>query len=210
MFDECPTYLHCHKLTPQTRAGIADRARRIINNLGRTLMDLRVDAFLSPSGEPKTDESIAVQDVNDRKSRRHFIVEFAAYMQALTSIKMEGGIPRDEKRETVLALRKCPLTKLVFIGSSFPLANTWGPDGQYLTETDGWSTPLLAVLTDEDEDMLDQSIARNPSVSSRDKGQFQARFGSDLDPMLYTIASSHAETISELKFCGYGGAPMFQ
>lgn len=190
-------------------AHIADRVSRITTNFGRTLTDLRVDAMLTNAGEPSTDSAQSMHDLQSRRSRRLFITEFAAHMRVLESIKMEGGVPRDEKRETTRALRHCPLTKLVHIGASFPLGNTWGEDGRYLREHDDESVSYM-TLEEEDEDMLQRAMLWNSLTSKYNNDRFSARFGRDHEPALYTIASHHANTIRELKFCGYNGAPMLR
>ena len=49
-------------------------------------------------------------------------------MTMVTSIKIEGGVPRDERREVIRALHRCPLRKIVMIGICSPLGNTWDLD----------------------------------------------------------------------------------
>jgi hypothetical protein len=98
---------------------LATRVDAIITNLSRTLVDLRVDTMFRSRGEPQTD-SVLCPDINARISRRRFIEEFASKMAKLESIKVEGGIPRDERREVVRALHACPLQKIVMIGVTCP------------------------------------------------------------------------------------------
>lgn len=187
----------------------ADRARRVVANLGRTLTDLRVDALLTGAGEPVTDDSPPTSRVAERTSRRLFITEFAQHMKALTSIKMEGGIPRDEKRETARALRRCPLEKLVFIGASFPAMNTWGEAGEILVLVDEGFNELMPPLHEENDDMIAASASWE--LASVDlNSTFYPEFGRDHQPMLYTLASHFAPTMQQLKFCGYLGSPILQ
>ena len=64
--------------------------------------------------------------------RRRFIAEFAPHMTQLRSIKIEGAMPRDERREVLRALYACSLEKIVMIGMSSPIGNSWGHEGQDL------------------------------------------------------------------------------
>lgn len=64
-----------------------------------------------------------------RDDRRAFISEFASKMQTVEDLKIEGGIPRDERRETLRAMGACPLRKVVLIGVNSPAGNTWGLHG---------------------------------------------------------------------------------
>lgn len=73
-------------------------------------------------------------------------------MHTLRGIKIEGGIPLDERREAIRALRRCPLERLTFIGINSVLGNTWGQRGRDLAEahlTDG-----VDSLEGEDEDAI--------------------------------------------------------
>ncbi|KAF2104778.1 hypothetical protein NA57DRAFT_31310 [Rhizodiscina lignyota] len=191
---------------------IADRIRNVITNLGRSLVDLRVDAFLTTQGEPMTDDQQTAEGVEKRVQRRRFISEFAAEMRAVQSIKVEGGIPRDEKREIARALRHCPLSKLVFIGASFPLANTWGPEAIDLLAVDDGGTPYLSRLDAEDEAAIEDAVRLDPTSATTSTSRFRPSYGWTLDslPMLYTIAQHHCDTIRLLKFCGYSGCPVLQ
>lgn len=64
-----------------------------------------------------------------RDDRRAFISGFAAKMQKVEDLKIEGGVPRDERRETLRAMGACPLRKVVLIGVNSPAGNTWGLHG---------------------------------------------------------------------------------
>ena len=102
------------------RSDIADRIEAVVDNLGRTLLDLRVDMLYIGQGERQTDEFPS----STRDRRRRFISDFAARMTKVESIKIEGGIPRDERREVVRALHACPLKKIVMIGVCSAVGNT--------------------------------------------------------------------------------------
>lgn len=100
---------------------IMTRSRKLVAHLSTVLIDLRLDSCYNNHGDPVTDEgSGGVSKAQERYRRRRFIDEFAPYMRRIEHIKMEGGIPRDEKREILRALHFCPLKKIVMIGASFP------------------------------------------------------------------------------------------
>ncbi|KAK3697145.1 hypothetical protein LTR37_017641 [Vermiconidia calcicola] len=185
-------------------ADINSRVGAVIDNLGRTLEDLRVDTLYGAAGEPHS-EDFGCQDPGARERRRRFISDFAAKMTKVESIKIEGGVPRDERREVIRALHACPLKKLVMIGVCSPLGNTWGAQGRDLGESflEGESDYLEA----EDKDAVYSFGSREPARPPPDF-VFQPTYGWPAGPpMIHTIASLHADTITELKFCGYKGSP---
>lgn len=128
-------------------------------------------------------------------------------MQYLESIKIEGGMPRDERREIIRALHGCPLQKIVMIGVCSPLGNTWGADGIDI----GHSLVLdseLDGLEAEDKPAIFEIGPTKPS-SPPSEIKYDPEYGWEGSaPMLHTIASYHASTVKELKFCGYKGAPV--
>ena len=137
-------------------------------------------------------------------SRRRFIAEFAAEMRVLKSIKAEGGIPRDERREIVAALRHCPVEKLVFIGIGSIIGNTWGPRGAYYGEEMSWED--TSSLEEVDEGAIHRLGMTAPSHVPAES-TFAPSYGwREREPMLHTIVSRHGETLRELKMCGYKGA----
>ncbi|KAI9749440.1 MAG: Molybdopterin synthase catalytic subunit [Chaenotheca gracillima] len=105
----------------------------VIEDLGQSLTHLRVDTTISFIGEPETDPSLSDTGVAtglhdpftpDRHAcRQKFIQRFLPKMRNLRSLKVEGGVPRDETRAIIRGLRGCPLRKLVIIGISWPLGN---------------------------------------------------------------------------------------
>ncbi|KAK3070351.1 hypothetical protein LTR53_010615 [Teratosphaeriaceae sp. CCFEE 6253] len=188
-----------------TSPEIASRVTIVIANLGRTLVDLRVDTRYAGNGEPQS-EDWTCPNLADRERRRRFIELFASQMTKLKSIKIEGGIPRDERREIIRALHACPLEKVVMIGVCTPLGNTWGAEGRDIPE------PLdsidIEALEGEDKDSIWRYGPINPD-SLPTNFRFDASYGwPPGPPMLHTIAAYHASTITELKFCGYKGAPV--
>jgi hypothetical protein len=99
------------------------RARRVVAQLAALLVDLRLDASYGINGDSVTDGGAGdLPQMEERLRRRRFISEFVPYMIKVQSIKLEGGIPRDEKREILRALHYCPLKKIVMIGACFPVS----------------------------------------------------------------------------------------
>ncbi|KAI5209185.1 hypothetical protein E4T38_02565 [Aureobasidium subglaciale] len=191
---------------------LQNRLEHVISSLAHSLEDLRVDTVYSRSGEFKSDDSEDPLDVNRRRSRRRFISEFAARLQKLEIVKMEGGIPRDEKRETIRALRQCPLEKIVMIGVNCPIGNTWGFNGKDIgslgINEDPNDPDDFGSLEEEDSDEIVRLGTTNPDPVSRNE-VFEAEYGwPPAGPFIHTLASYHASTVTELKFCGYRGAPL--
>ena len=189
-----------HVETPDVK----DRVDRIIESLSQSIIDLRVDAEYNESGEPKTDHFSSSSTV--RTKRRLFITNFASRMQNVEHIKIEGCVPRDERRETLRALRKCRLQRIISIGVSSPLGNTWGEDGIDFDQLE--EGPLIGgdFLEAEDTDAVTR-LATSPLEQPEEP--YTPTFGwGPSPPILHTIASYHAATVTELKFCGYQGSPV--
>ncbi|KAM3422186.1 hypothetical protein BST61_g2555 [Cercospora zeina] len=74
------------------------RAAVVMDNLARNLVDLRIDVKFSDHGEPLTEEG-SLEYTLGCERRRRFISEFLPRLRKLESIKIEGGMPRDERRE---------------------------------------------------------------------------------------------------------------
>lgn len=122
------------------------------------------------------------------------------------SIKIEGGMPRDEKREIIRAMHMCSLKKIVMIGVRSTIGNTWGAEGEDVRHT--VENEELDDLEAEDEHAVFDLGVQAPQPPAPDF-TFEPQYGWDgAPPMLYTLASYHADTITELKFCGYKGSPL--
>ncbi|KAK1809591.1 hypothetical protein LTR12_016041 [Friedmanniomyces endolithicus] len=186
-------------------ADIAPRVSAVIDTLGRTLVDLRVDAMYSEIGELQSDTSDSQAHFVARRRRRRFIERFASKMTKLTSIKIEGGVPRDERREIIRALHACPLEKIVLIGVTSTVGNTWGERGEDLGEPA--SHLRISSLQGENKEAVWKYGPAKPEDIFPDFA-FEANYGWPAGPpMLNVIAAHHASTVTELKFCGYQGAP---
>lgn len=144
----------------QAHPDLQGRIDAIIERLSRTLLDLRVETLFRSSGEPRSD-NVDCPDLPARQRRRLFIERFASKMKNLESIKIEGGVPRDEKREIVRALHGCPLKKVVMIGVTCPFGNTWGPIGQHLDDH-SLSMPPVEGLEDENRDAINEYSMKAP------------------------------------------------
>ncbi|RMZ72960.1 Multidrug resistance [Pyrenophora seminiperda CCB06] len=193
---------------------VQSRSRKLVAHLATMLTDLRIDApYMTNNmsrGEPLTDDCATTEAIQQRIRRHRFIAEFAPHMRKLEQIKVEGGIPRDEKRELLRALHWCSLKKIVMIGVSFPVGNTWGAGAQRLKEVDpGQSASEIIYHNLEEEDgpgMLAAYRRRFPVPTDFD---FRPNYGwSPQAPLLQTIALHHASTVEELKLCGYNGCPI--
>ncbi|KIW07993.1 uncharacterized protein PV09_01892 [Verruconis gallopava] len=187
---------------------VLERAALVVTNLGRTLTTLRVDCYYTSRGEPQTDEDNDFEAKKLRVRRRRFISEFAAHMTKLKVLKVEGGIPRDEKRELIAATHHSPLEKIVMIGVSCPLGNTWGVNGDDLAAIDEGHLQFHGLLEPEPEEALIENT-KSDLVPATGKVPFKAEYGWPPGPsLLHSIAMHHASTLTELKFCGYNGSPV--
>lgn len=147
-----------------------------------------------------------------RDNRRLFISEFAARMEKIEYLKIEGSVPRDERRETARALRQCPLRKIVLIGANFPLGNTWGIRGEDIPPRaivdDSREAHEQGSLEDEDIQAITQFGAVAPTAPPYHE-TFLAEYGwQPSPPLIHTLAAYHANTVTELKICGFQGAPL--
>ncbi|KAJ9641344.1 hypothetical protein H2199_005314 [Coniosporium tulheliwenetii] len=174
---------------------VAQRARNAVGSLSNTLLELRVDSDYAGNGEPLTDIADDRIAVEKRTRRRRFISEFAAEMTNVQHLKLEGGIPRDEKRETIRAMHRCPLSKIVMIGVSCPYGNAGNADHWSSEEEE--NVPAIRAFTSA------------KLVTPEEGWKFTPEYGWEYGPpMLYHIATRFVQTIKELKFCGYSGAPV--
>ncbi|KAH3912261.1 hypothetical protein HBH56_123860 [Parastagonospora nodorum] len=198
------------KFYSHLRPSIELRARtgRLIAHLANMLIDLRVDAQYEGHGEAMTDGSHTLDEMHDCFRRRRFIAEFVPHMRRIESIKIEGGVPRDEKREVLRALHWCPLKKIVMIGVSYPIGNTWGAQGRNLKALDqGSSWDEIENLEEEDYGGMLESYRRGCHMLKT--FEFEPEYGWPAHvPLLQTIALHHASQVEELKICGYNGCPI--
>lgn len=186
---------------------IQSRCRKLIAHLAMVLTDLRLDTYYAGNGEPMTDDNSAIEATQQRIRRRRFIAEFAPHMRKIKHIKLEGGIPRDEKREILRALHYCSLEKIVFIGVSFPVGNTWGHQGARLRSLDAGHGDFGYDLEEEDSEGIFQAYKRRHGVP--ENFIFDPQYGwKDEAPLLHTLALHHVDTLQELKICGYNGCPI--
>jgi hypothetical protein len=118
----------------------------------------------------------------------------------------QGGLARDEKREVLRALRNCPIERIIMIGRSFPLANTWGEGAALIAELEGDTVHQFSDHFEaENMDVISASTRIEPQTARKDIA-FEPVFGWHGQPMLLTIASLFASSIKELKFCGFHGS----
>ncbi|KAF1964814.1 hypothetical protein BU23DRAFT_561617 [Bimuria novae-zelandiae CBS 107.79] len=190
-------------------AEVMSRARAVVAHLGNVLVDLRLDSFYSGNGEMNTDESREPHEREERIRRRRFISEFARHMRKIEQLKLEGGIPRDEKRELIRALHFCCLKKLVLIGVTFPVGNTWGARGVDLKQHDPHhASDATSQLEEEDLDGILASYKNGTDLPDEVSVEPYYGWHGEAPPLMLTIARHHASTIEELKLCGYNGSPI--
>ncbi|KAL9080878.1 MAG: hypothetical protein Q9157_000482 [Trypethelium eluteriae] len=184
-----------------------NRIDQIIDSLSTSIIDLRIDARYNDQGEPHSQVDERIMSFAERKRRRLFITHFASRMRSVAHVKIEGCIPRDERRETLRALRHCPLQRIVSIGVSSPLGNTWGENGNDIGHLeDGHFLTASEFLEAED---IDTVVRYASSPLQPPQEPYVPTFGpGPQPPMLHMIASLHAATVTELKFCGYQGSPI--
>ncbi|KAI8937992.1 hypothetical protein NX059_005668 [Plenodomus lindquistii] len=179
---------------------VQSRSRKLVAHLAMILTDLRVDTQYGGQGEPWTDESTSTDELHARMRRRRFIAEFAPHLRRVETIKLEGGVPRDEKREILRALHWCPLKKVVMIGVSFPAGNTWGQQAPQGADVD------YAL---EEEDLAGILASYKHGIALPPTFVFEPNYGWPAQPpLIQTVALHHASTIEELKICGYTGCPI--
>ena len=184
-----------------TEQCLPEKSVAITAKLAMTLRHLRVDHYFSPFGEPQTDDNDLQEQIYLMNSRRRFILHFASKMTSLKAIKVEGGIPHDEKNQLMIALNACPLEKIVMIGGSWPVGNAWGP------ETEARDDDVSAFLEDEDEGLIARISLTDPKPPGPD-WTFTPAYGQTARcHTIHLLASHHGSTITELKFCGYQGCP---
>ncbi|KAH0553059.1 hypothetical protein GP486_006747 [Trichoglossum hirsutum] len=176
---------------PPTKTPLKDpRVVELISDLGRRLKFLRIDARLT-NHEARTDESNQRDRRLARISRRYVIECFAPEMRCLEGLKVEGGVPKDEARELLRGLSRCPLKKLVVLGIDFPLKDWW--DDLPATAT---AAAAITATTQQQQQQL-QSEQRlhtgaTPFIPEYGKGP----------PLLQVIQAIFPDTIEELKFLG--------
>ncbi|OQO00779.1 hypothetical protein B0A48_13466 [Cryoendolithus antarcticus] len=186
------------------------RVQVVVERLGRTLIDLRVDVQYSGNGEwQSADTAPREVDKADTIRRRRFITEFAALQTTVKTLKVEGGLPRDERREVIRAMHRCPIEKIVLIGVCYPIGNTWGTRGREMAITDGQAQIDDRIFLEaEDTTTIDELGVRTLEPPSSGFTYSPSFTWHNAAPMLHTIASYHSSTLRELKFCGYKGAPI--
>lgn len=201
-----------HFFHPASPPYLTSRAEDVVMTLGRTLKELRIDADILFHEEPVTDQ-IDDADLTSRRTgtrRRFFVEHIAPYMSTLEVLKVEGGIPFDERNEIVRAVRLSPLRKLVLIGISFPLVDTFivrrpSPargaligDMVNIGETHREDLAHLLETKDWASLQVEDSLSSSTFVPTYNPSKYT---------LIETITLHHASTITNLKLCGFRGAP---
>ncbi|KAI9767360.1 MAG: hypothetical protein M1840_005770 [Geoglossum simile] len=150
----------------------------LLSEFGRRLKFLRIDSRLTMH-EARTDESSEHDRSLARISRRKLIEYFAPEMRSLEGLKIEGGVPKDEARELLRGLNRCPLKKLVVLGFDFPLKDWW-----------------------DDSSADPKSSKAVQTIQSLNIRKFVPEYGRG-PPLLEAIQWIYGDTIEELKFLGF-------
>lgn len=87
------------------------------------------------------------------------------------------------------------------------VGNTWGSKGEDLKDVDPGVGEQIYELEEEDQDALTASYATTPTVTEPFEFKSSYRWPSN-PPFLHNIAAHHAETVEELKLCGFNGSPV--
>ena len=178
-----------------------------LDHLGRTLKELRVDTSIDTSIEleigPES-ESLG----KSRFQRQRFINDIAPKMTALESFKLEGSVGYSQRNQLVGALYQCPLRKLVVIGTCWAVHDSWenlAPNDRWrlmhneqdFREHVGWSN---SADHSSGKRLVDGFYQPETSLQSPGSRPFSTM-------LLETVALTQASTITELKLCGFIGAP---
>ncbi|MCJ1376080.1 hypothetical protein MMC20_007318 [Loxospora ochrophaea] len=199
--------------------------REIIAQLGSTIKELRVDAQVNRHGEPVTSRSLEKEFSRPRSRRRAFIEHVVSRMEVLEVIKVEGSIPFDERREIIRALQLCPVRKVVIIGFIFTAHSTWNKlDGVIQTSLRYDQVDARSPIVERaDADFSGLGEGRNRRLTPlemeqvreqlgteehKSQGLFTGSYGSEYPTILETLSLTQASTVTELKFCGFNGAPL--
>lgn len=153
-----------------------------ISSFGRTLTELRVDTTFDLDTENQITNRDDIWACRSREARTAFIKAVAPKMTNLRVFKVEGSLPLDERIELANALHQCPLQKFVVIAVSWPVYDSWAdlqPEDRRLLQHDAWDYKTRIPWKESTQ-----------AVS-----------------ILETLSLTQASTITELKFCGFVGAP---
>ena len=98
------------------------------------------------------------------------------------------------------------------IGVNCPVGNTWGFCGRDIgslgINEDPNDPDDFGSLETEAAEELTRLSNTNPAPHDRNR-PFEAEYGwPPSAPLIHTLAAYHASSITELKFCGYRGAPL--
>ena len=190
-----------HRFVPDKLAMTNPSALRTAKRLGETLIDLRID--YPPAGYTYVNNQFMSQ-------RRLFIEHVARRMKALKTIKIEGDVPDDERREIIRALHKCPLRKLVLITFYWTGGDAWANLDEGFENAAHSKTWDVGTPTDFSPDLV--SIAQSDEAFQDEVSSLPSTFHAVYDStnisILQTIALHHGSTITELKLCGFKRAPI--
>ncbi|MCJ1306302.1 hypothetical protein MMC08_009122, partial [Hypocenomyce scalaris] len=138
-------------------------------------------------------------------------------MRALEAMKVEGSIPYDERHELMGALKHCPLQKVVIIGVCYPGSSVTDfeeIDVREAVQSGRWDLRNPLPISRYGQDRYWGSFASENEWAEACRSAAATTFTpshgprAGFAPIIDTIALYHASTITELKFCGFRGAPI--
>jgi len=192
----------------QDPGAITDTVRNVLSNLGSRLKELRVDAQVLPRID-STSEAMGLFSPPALRRQQQFVELVAPHMRSLEVLKIEGSVPAEVRYQLLQTVRHCPLQKLVIIGLYWAVTNTW-LDSDY-DEESYWRLEVTKPIKWMGTSTSDPN---NPEISEIVQGRDPAgqsslspSFTQAVPPFLELLANSQASTITELKFCGFRGAP---
>jgi len=185
----------------QGPGAITDDIRDVLSTLGSRLKELRVDAQVLPY----TDNTSAAMSRSSPQALRRqlqFVELVAPHMRSLEVLKIEGTVPTEVRYQLLQTMRHCPLQKLVVIGLYWAVTNTW-VDCDYddesfwkleVADRIPWTGTISNIVSPEGNGTAGQSALPQSLTQV-------------VPSVLDMLAHFQASTITELKFCGFRGAP---
>ncbi|MCJ1322814.1 hypothetical protein MMC15_008164 [Xylographa vitiligo] len=207
---ECLAWPIEHFLPDGTqRRTLGDDARNVIRTLGHRLKSLRVDARML-NDHPDTVEMLGAHSPQTPGRLTAFIRLIASQMRSLKVFKVEGTIPIELRLELLEALQYCTLQKIVVIGVSWALADTWTDlEDNYNSH---WSLDIGRPISWKiDLPSIQQTPVQDDLVEAQKELQALSlgvvRRAAALS-ILEVLALGQASSVIELKFSGFVGAPV--
>ncbi|MCJ1293300.1 hypothetical protein MMC34_004854 [Xylographa carneopallida] len=188
---------------------LGDDARDVIKNLGCRLKSLRVDARML-NHYPDTVEILGARSPQTLGRLTAFIRFIAPQVKFLKVFKVEGTVPIELRLELLKALQHCSLQKVVVIGVSWALADTWTDLED--NHTSHWSLDIERPIPwKSDLPSIQQVLGQDDVVEGQQELQALSLEAVERPvalSLVEVLALGQATSVTELKFSGFVGAPM--